>query len=312
MRVTTAGQTTVIIQRLLDSQRKLSDAQQRAASGLKVEKMSDDPTAGSSIMQTSTSLRGIEQYTRNVEGVQSRLDAEDSALSQLSDLLSRARELSVANTGSNSTAATRKAAASEVRALYDQAALLGNQKLGDDYLFGGTNVAAQAPFATFANVGAPPVAGGDPRVAALDGNGNPIVPAGERLVEVAAGQTIRGVHDGTAVFASSGALKGLWQLATALENDDTAGITTAQQTLTDGHANVQAWVGDLGARQNQADAVKSSLEALNASATQYKSDLSEVDMEQAITEMLARQTAYQSAMLASSKVMGMSLTQYLR
>ena len=35
-------------------------------------------------------------------------------------------------------------------------------------------------------------------------------------------------------------------------------------------------------------------------------------MEKAITEMVARQTAYQAAMLASSRVMGLSLTEYLR
>jgi len=37
-----------------------------------------------------------------------------------------------------------------------------------------------------------------------------------------------------------------------------------------------------------------------------------VDMEEAITEMVARQTAYQAAMQASSRVMGLSLTDYLR
>jgi flagellin-like hook-associated protein FlgL len=35
-------------------------------------------------------------------------------------------------------------------------------------------------------------------------------------------------------------------------------------------------------------------------------------MEQAITEMMQRQMAYQAAMLASSKVMGLSLADYIR
>ena len=75
---------------------------------------------------------------------------------------------------------------------------------------------------------------------------------------------------------------------------------------------LQARVGEVGARQNQADAVKGGLAALESTLSQQKSELSEVDAERAITEMLARQTAYQAAMLASSKVMGMSLTDYLR
>jgi flagellin-like hook-associated protein FlgL len=58
--------------------------------------------------------------------------------------------------------------------------------------------------------------------------------------------------------------------------------------------------------------VRGGIDALTASLAEQKSGLAEVDMEQAITEMLARQTAYQSAMLASSKVMGLSLTDYIR
>jgi flagellar assembly factor FliW len=60
----------------------------------------------------------------------------------------------------------------------------------------------------------------------------------------------------------------------------------------------------VGARQNQADTIKTGLQAIEATLTQQKSDLSELDAERAITEMLARQTAYQSAMLASSRSWG--------
>jgi len=38
----------------------------------------------------------------------------------------------------------------------------------------------------------------------------------------------------------------------------------------------------------------------------------EVDAAEAFTEAVARQTAYQAAMLASSRVMGLSLADYLR
>jgi len=40
--------------------------------------------------------------------------------------------------------------------------------------------------------------------------------------------------------------------------------------------------------------------------------LSEVDQEKAITDLVSRQTAYQSAMLATSRVIGLTLTDYLR
>jgi flagellin-like hook-associated protein FlgL len=37
-----------------------------------------------------------------------------------------------------------------------------------------------------------------------------------------------------------------------------------------------------------------------------------VDQEKAITDLVTRQTAYQSAMLATSRVLGMTLTDYLK
>ena len=43
-----------------------------------------------------------------------------------------------------------------------------------------------------------------------------------------------------------------------------------------------------------------------------KSKTEDVDLESAITELMTRQTAYQAAMLATSKVLGTSLTDYLR
>jgi flagellin-like hook-associated protein FlgL len=44
----------------------------------------------------------------------------------------------------------------------------------------------------------------------------------------------------------------------------------------------------------------------------YRAKLAEVDVEEEFTELTSRQAAYQAAMLATSKVSGMSLTDYLR
>lgn len=320
MRVTTAGQTQTIIARLLDSQRRLAEAQQRATSGLKVEKMSDDPTAGSAIMQAGGGLRGVQQYTRNVGRVGAALDAEDAVLQQLSDLMARAKELGVGANSATADAPARAAAGAEVREILKQAVALGNTRIGDEYLFGGTTNDGRAPFdlagASFVPTDPPPAssAAGTPAT--------PRFPEGTRVVEVGAGgQRVAGAHDGTTVFlgraagaptASAGLLPALRQLADALASGDPTAVAPALTAIDTASAGLQATVGELGARQNTADAVKTGLAALDATLTRRKSDLSEVDAEQAITEMLSRQTAYQAAMLASSKVMGLSLAEYLR
>jgi flagellar hook-associated protein 3 FlgL len=146
---------------------------------------------------------------------------------------------------------------------------------------------------------------------------------GERAVEAGAGgQRLVGPHDGTSIFLgrapdgspdpSVGLLPALRAMAAALETGTQGDVADALGALQTAEAGLQATVGDVGARQNHADTLSGGLAALQETLERHKSDLSEVDAEQAVTEMLARQTAYQAAMLASSKVMGTSLADYLR
>jgi flagellar hook-associated protein 3 FlgL len=321
MRVTNAGQTQAIIARLQTSAQRLEQSQQRVSSGRRVERMSEDPTAGTMLMQASGGLRGIAQYTRNAERVTGSLDAADSAMQQLSDLLGRAKELGVAANSANTSADARAAAAAEVRALFDQAISIGNTKLGDDFLFGGLTNDGRPPFDASGQGFVPtdvPTAGspdGTPPV--------PRFPAGTRTVEVGAGgQRLLGAHDGTTVFlgrtadgtpdASTGLLPALRGLEQAMRAADPAGVGPALAALDTAFSTLQANIGELGARQNSADTARAGLQALDGALTEQKAGLSEVDAAEAITEMLARQSAYQAAMLASSKVMGMSLVDYLR
>jgi flagellar hook-associated protein 3 FlgL len=321
MRVTNALVSRSITSRLLESQRRLAESQDRVATGKRVQKMSDDPTAGSSIMQASGSLRAIEQYQRNVQGVVSRLDSEDAMLGQLTDLMTRAKELSAATIGATVGAPGRKAAALEVRGLLAQAVLVGNTQIGGEYLFSGTNSDGRPPFTAattlpngtrvFVPTDVPPAPDPlpDPPPPA---DPVPRLPTGERRVEIAAGSTIFGAHDGKTVFLDTGLLAAFEDLAIAMENDSPADMRLATSALDGAFDGVQALLGEVGARQNQVDAVLGGLVALEGTLTEQKSSLSEVDMEAAITEMLQRQTAYQAAMMASSKVLGLSLTDYIR
>jgi flagellar hook-associated protein 3 FlgL len=174
MRVTTAGQTQAIIARLQASSQALERAQQRATSGRRIERMSDDPTAGTSVMQAPAGLRGVAQYTRNAQRVSAALDAEDSALQQITDLLARARELGVAANSANVDAAGPRRRRREVRALFGSRARSPTPSVGDDVPVRRLTNDGRAPFATPAALrrddpppaGAPPAR---PRAALPDG-----------------------------------------------------------------------------------------------------------------------------------------------
>jgi flagellar hook-associated protein 3 FlgL len=267
--------------------------------------MSDDPAGASGVMRHDRSLRAVAQYRRNIDALDAKLTGEDAALDQLGGLLTRARELAMQAASANTGVEARRAVGAEVRQLVRQAISLGNTRHGDAYLFGGA-AGDRAPF------DAAQTAAGPYRFAVLAG-GVPIA-QGVLAAEIGDGQRLEGQHDGKRVFLDSGALAALDRLATALETTpgDADAIAAAGQDVAAAFDDVQRLVGDVGARTNRLEATRAVLDALDFSVTEQRATLAEVDAEQAITEMLSKQTAYQSAMLATSRVLGLSLTDYLR
>jgi flagellar hook-associated protein 3 FlgL len=75
---------------------------------------------------------------------------------------------------------------------------------------------------------------------------------------------------------------------------------------------VQVLLGDVGARMQQLEVTTANIDALDGQMRALKSQIEEADIEQTVTELVSRQTAYQAAMLATSRVMGLNLADYLR
>jgi flagellar hook-associated protein 3 FlgL len=304
VRVTNAMLRRDGIQRLQSNLQAIERAQRQLSSGLRIETMSDDPAAAGEVIRLSSSLRAIGQYRRNVSAGEASSAAAENAISGLGNTLDRAIELALSQTSSTATAATRLATKAEVDQLLGQAVGLGNTKLGDRWIFSGSRGTEQ-PFQL------PPTTS-DPFTALRDSLGDPVNPSGNPRLEIGDGITISPNPNGTTVFLDSGALEALRALSTALGNNDVAGISAAQADLQSAGRAVQSVLGDLGATTNALQSAGDTLDATEASITLFRSDLRDVEVEEAISELSGRQTAYQAAMLATSRVLGQSLADYLR
>jgi flagellar hook-associated protein 3 FlgL len=242
-------------------------------------------------------LRAIQQYKTTVSRASDRIAAEDTVLQQLQDILTRAKQIATQQGSDTASPDTRAAAAAEVGGLIQSAVQLGNTKFGNEYLFGG-DAATTAPFAT---------TGTGAAVTYTSTN-----PSGQRNVEIGDGESMAVTHDGTQVFLDSGALAALQKLADALNANDPDAIRLSSDSLDTSFDSVQTIIGDVGARGNRLDMTSANLDAFAGTVTNLKSDLEDVDYETAITDLMSRQNAYQAAMLATTKVMGLTLTDYLR
>lgn len=293
MRVTNSMIQTNATLSLQMNLQQMAQAQTQVSTGQKYSSFADDPRAQSSVMQTSSALNALDQYQRNINDATARANMEDSVLQQLTDTVTRASSIATQQGTSTSNAANRLAAKQEVDNLLNFATSLGNTQYQGTYLFGGDNVTS-APVTS-----SPPFYD----VAA---------PSGTHTTEISTGQLFKSNHNAKELLLDTGTLQALKDLSTALGNNDVAGIGTALKSLNSSQAGIQSLVGDLGARENQLQVTGANITALQANLNTFKSNLSNVDQEKAITDLVTRQTAYQSAMLATSRVLGMTLTDYLK
>lgn len=290
MRITNNLMQQRILRDLQSGMSQFADAQRQVATGKRFEKVSEAPLAGSQVMSAERGLRGIEQYRRNSAAAHSRTDAEESVLSQVTDLLARAKEIALQEGSATSTTQTRTAAKAEVDRIREQLVQLGNTQVNNEYIFGGHMVTTAAFNATG-------VYQGDD---------------GQRQTEIGQGYTVTTNHTGRELLINSGVLSSIDALSTELGTGTSSTVGLTATAIDGAFNNTQTLLSTNGARVRQIDSALSNADALQTNFELRINDLQGIDIEEATTKFVGIQTALQAAMLSSSRILNTSLTDYLR
>ena len=272
------------------------------SSGVRIRKMSDDPVSGSQVLRAGSSLRAITQFKRNIESGIGRAGAEEQVLNSLGNVLSRGVELAVQQANATATPETRLLAKAEVDSLLSFVADLGNTRFGDEYLFAGDR-STEAPFQD------PIPATGS--VSALSVGGAPVNPSGQRSLEVGDNKFVTPNHNGTEVFLDTDAIDALRALSDALGSNDVTGVRSTVGRLTGANDSVQGLVGTLGARVNEMETSRDALQRMEIELQAFRSELRDTMVDQAMADLVGKQTLYQAAMSATSRILGLSLANYI-
>jgi flagellar hook-associated protein 3 FlgL len=118
--------------------------------------------------------------------------------------------------------------------------------------------------------------------------------------------------NGQGLFMDSGFFNSLIRLKQAIENNDTTTIRQEATDLQGVEDFFNAQVSDIGIRQGRIADKQEVLKELKLNFQNRIDSLENVDQAQAILEMQQKQTAYEVALSASSKIMQMSLLDYLK
>ncbi|GMT42571.1 MAG: hypothetical protein IEMM0002_0982 [bacterium] len=112
-------------------------AQEQLASGKRVNRPSDDPSAAGLILRYQQQIGRLEKFISMGERAEGYLNNGDSLVGSVYDLAVRAKELALQEANADATAETRRMVAIEIANLIESAVQIGNNRIGSEYLFGG-------------------------------------------------------------------------------------------------------------------------------------------------------------------------------
>ncbi|MBB3083139.1 flagellar hook-associated protein FlgL [Geodermatophilus sabuli] len=145
MRITQRAVALTSLQGLNRNLDAVGHLQQQLTSGRAISAPSDSPTGANRAMQTRGDQAAVAQQARNLSDGRSWVEATDTALTSMTDMTRRIRDLTVQaqNTGALS-AASKEALAAEVKTLREGLLAVANQTIQGRPLFGGVTNGGKA------------------------------------------------------------------------------------------------------------------------------------------------------------------------
>ncbi len=120
--------------------------QQQISSGVRIQTPADDPVGAARLLQLDQQQEQLKQYSTNMTSATNALTNENALLETVTNILQRARELTVKAGGGSLSDEDRSAVASELDEITDQLLDIMNSKdASGNYIFGGSKTGVQ-PF----------------------------------------------------------------------------------------------------------------------------------------------------------------------
>lgn len=312
MRITNRAMNNNLLLNLNRGLTRLDRINNQLASKKQINVPSDDPVKAGTILRTSTSIREVEQYARNIDSAESWLDASDVVVKDVLAVIHRAKELAVYGASSHLDDTARKALADEVEQLHDNVLQLANSTHGGRYLFAG-QYTQDTPFAKNPGHSGPGLPGVQFLPGLEDGDGNPISPDENAMsleFEIGTGVKMGVNMNGQELFMPIfEALQNLHGELIAATPSSSSGVL---DDLDDALDNVLQQVSELGGKQNRVGLAKERMLDLKLNLTKILSEDQDLDYAEAIMELKMEEFAYRTALSVGARIIQPTLVDFLR
>lgn len=119
------------------TKKRLEDLQLKGATLKQLSRPSDNPMANVEALTLQSRIGDNEQYIKNAGYAQLHLNATESAIVQLIEVVNKAKELAISQSSDFFDENTRGNVANEIIQLRNEAMGIANRRVGQKYLFGG-------------------------------------------------------------------------------------------------------------------------------------------------------------------------------
>jgi flagellar hook-associated protein 3 FlgL len=270
----------------------VAKASQQVSTGNRLSRPSDDPQAVQKALNLRGDLAATAQYMDTASASQGWAQATDDALSDINDVLQRAREAVVQGGNGTMSQKDRNDIATQIDQLIGQAKASGNATFDGQYIFAGQKTDT-APY--------------DPDGAdTFNGDTGSII----RTIGPGVSVQLNGSLGSVLGNGSDGkALEVLRDIAAHLRGGtaaDTNALRTSDLSAIDASmADVSTARAEAGALSNRLTTAANRLTDLQTSTEKVRSGVEYVDLAEAISQLSSQQAVYQAALQAT----GSSLSQ---
>lgn len=293
----TSYQVMMDLRRTKDQMANLSE---QLASGNRLTRLGDDPTASALVLDFQNSINKNKAYILQANSAVSFLQTTETSLSSLNDAITRLLEIGQQGLSDTSGVNGRTAIANEVDGIRTNVLSISNTQAQGKYIFAGTRTTT-LPFSG-------PAAG--PIVYAGDGNSIDL--------DVAASMSISTNLTGDDVFFGSGgqgSATDLFQQVTDLRNglqtNNSAMIQTAYDNLKTIQSRINAQMTELGGRQASLQQLTENVEGYNLSLQTIQGSYQNLDYAEAITDYTQAEIAQQASLSTLAKTGNLNLFNFL-
>lgn len=286
MRVTDGMRQSSMVRTLDQLTQAQQDASNRALTGNKVNKPSDDPAAAAELARIRASSAQADAGLKAASSAENDLTLSESVLAQANDIFTNAREL--AEEGSNATlsADDRANLAKQVGQLKSQLVSIANTKGQNGYLFGGTQTQNQ-PF---------------------DVNGAFSGDDGAHLVDLGTGAPTAVNVSGAKAFTTAGGrnvFDDLDQLQAALNANDQTAISGTFAGLEASRQQIVSVQSDAGLRVDQMQTTEDVLTQAKTVLATRQQDVAGADTYQAYSDFVTLGQSLQQAVAVGKQILNL-------